>query len=150
MQSSLPRASYVPLFNHKPVKITTGGHYAHVERDFYEVGDRRIFFRSKMEANYALYLEFLKKRGDILQWEYEPKTFVFDKILFGTRSYKPDFRVVRKNGSVEWHETKGFMNQKSKTKLKRMEKYFPNEKIIVIDNDQYRALSKWRSLLHWY
>lgn len=124
--------------------------YQNVERNYYQVGGRRIFFKSKMEANYALYLQFLLEKGEILQWEYEPKTFIFEKILFGTRSYKPDFRVTLKSGRVEWHECKGYFDKKSRTKIKRMGIYYPNERVVVIDNDAYRALSKWKKLLKWY
>lgn len=40
--------------------------------------------------------------------------------------------------------------KKSKVKLKRFSKYYPNEKFILIDSKQYKELSKWSNLLNWY
>src|SRR5215471_1288173 len=51
------------------------------------------YFRSSWEANYARYLNFLKSRGEIHDWQYESNTFWFHKIKRGTRSYTPDFKV---------------------------------------------------------
>ena len=51
-----------------------------------EIAGRRIYFRSRWEANYARYLQWLKDRGEIVDWEYEPETFWFEKIKRGVRS----------------------------------------------------------------
>lgn len=106
-----------------------------------EVGGQRFYARSRWEANYARYLEFLKVRGVILSWEHEPETFWFEKIKRGCVSYLPDFRVTRKSG-VEYHEVKGWMDKRSRTKIARMARYFPHVKLIVIDSKSYRALSR--------
>lgn len=95
-----------------------------------DLGDR--YFRSAWEANYARFLNFLQARGDILGWEYEPKTFEFHAIRRGTRMYTPDFHVTFPDGRCEWHEVKGWMDAASKTRLARMARYYPDEKIIVI------------------
>jgi len=34
-----------------------------IERGDYQVGDQVIYFRSKWEANYALYLQWRKEQG---------------------------------------------------------------------------------------
>lgn len=101
-----------------------------------------LYFRSRWEANYARFLNFIKETGEIIKWEYEPKTFWFDGIKRGCVSYTPDFRITYKSGLVRWTEVKGYFDQKSKTKLKRMKKYFPNEIIDLLDSTKYRALSK--------
>lgn len=100
------------------------------------------YFRSAWEANYARYLEWLKKHGSIRAWAFEPKTFVFESIKRGTRAYTPDFRVVFANGRVEWHEVKGWMDPKSKTRLARMRRYFPEERVVVIDETFFRTARK--------
>lgn len=100
------------------------------------------YFRSAWEANWARYLNWLKEQGSILAWEYEPETFEFEGIKRGSRFYTPDFCIKNANGSVEYHEVKGWMDQKSKTKLKRMAKYHPEIKIIVIDNKAYGAVAR--------
>lgn len=116
----------------------------------YDINGREYYFHSKMEANYALYLDFLKKQKEILNWEYEPDRFVFEKILTGTRVYTPDFKVWITPAKWEYHETKGYMDAQSKTKLKRMRIYYPKEIVIVIDAEAYKSLKKWKNLLKFY
>ncbi len=101
-----------------------------------EIGGKRFYSRSKAEYFFAKYLEFLKANGSIQGWLYEPETFWFLEIKRGVRSYKPDFKVIELDGSHWWAEVKGYMDAKSKTKLKRFAKYYPGEKLRVID-------SKW-------
>lgn len=105
------------------------------------VGGRRIYFRSKWEMNYARYLEWLRERGEIKAWEYEPTTFWFEAIKRGTRSYTPDFRVTERSGKVVYHEVKGWMDARSKTKLKRMAKYHPEVGLLLIDADTFRSIA---------
>ena len=97
------------------------------------IGERRIYFRSKWEWQYAVYLEFTKDREIIKEWEYESQTFWFEKIKRGVRSYKPDFKVIENDGSHYWVEVKGYMDTKSMTKIKRFKKFYPKEKLVVID-----------------
>lgn len=96
------------------------------------------YFRSRWESNYARFLNLLVAQKKIGAWEYEPTEFWFDAIKRGTRSYKPDFKVIHLDGSHEWHEVKGWMDPQSKTKLARMAKYFPSEKVVVIDAGWFR------------
>jgi len=105
-----------------------------------DLGD--IFFRSAWEANYARYLNWLVSIGEIQSWEYEPDEFEFKGIKRGTRFYLPDFKILTNSNHYEYHEIKGWMDAKSKTKIKRMRKYYPDVKLIVIDKDAYRALAK--------
>ena len=39
------------------------------------------------------------------------------------------------------------MDKSSKTKLKRMAKYYPNVKIILIERKQYKEIEKWERLI---
>jgi hypothetical protein len=105
------------------------------------------FFRSSWEANYARYLNFLKAQGEIVAWEYESQTFVFHGVTRGQLTYTPDFKLIYADGSYEWHEVKGWMDDKSKAKLKRMAKFYPDEKVIVIGPDEYKAVAKWKALI---
>jgi hypothetical protein len=101
------------------------------------------YFRSRYEANYARYLNFLiKNDGGIKKWEYEIDTFWFEKIKRGVRSYTPDFKVHLTDGSFEYHEVKGWDYSKGKTARKRMSKYFPAMKLILIDSDFFKALRR--------
>lgn len=101
-----------------------------------------MYFRSNWEANYARYLNWLKDLGEITEWEYEPDEFWFEGIKRGARSYIPDFKITEKNGSTIYHEIKGWMDKKSATKLKRMTKFYPHIDVVVIGEDEYRAISR--------
>ena len=107
-----------------------------------EIGGINKYYRSKWEANYARYLEWLKKNKQIEDWKHEPKTFWFESIKRGTRSYLPDFWIKENNGSEVYCEVKGYMDSKSHTKLKRMAKYYPEVKLILVDKTAYLAVAK--------
>ncbi len=113
--------------------------YSRCPKGWVILGDKQAFCRSRWEAQYARYLQWMKERGSILDWEHEPETFWFHNIQRGVRSYMPDFKVTALNGSHEWHEVKGWMDQKSRTKLKRMAKYYPSEAVLVIDSKWFKA-----------
>lgn len=125
-----------------PKNMSAPGKYGNVKRGWFDINGKNIFFRSKWEANYALYLDFLVKQRQIKSWEFEPDVFVFEKIKFGTRSYRPDFKVFNNNGTFYYDEIKGHMDAKSKTKIKRMKKYYPTVVLNVIGSKEYYTLQK--------
>jgi len=87
------------------------------------------YYRSSWEGNYARYLSFTET-----QFEYENRTFWFEKHKSGTVNYTPDFYLPEHN---EWHEVKGRWDPKSKTRLRRFKKYFPEEfkRLVVVTSD---------------
>lgn len=100
------------------------------------VGNRKIYFRSLWESNFCLYLQWQKEQGHIIDWEHEPKTFWFEEIKRGVRSYLPDYRVDSMVGDSMrsvWYEVKGYYDSKSLTKIKRFKKYYPEETLYLID-----------------
>lgn len=101
-----------------------------------------MHFRSGWEANMGRYYNFLIRSGAILKWEYEPTTFWFLEIKRGTRSYLPDFKIWPINGEPYFVELKGYMDAKSKTKLKRMKKYYPNVRVDLVDAKAYQAIAR--------
>lgn len=113
-----------------------------------EIGKSQWFMRSVWESNYARYLQWLFEHGEILAWEHEPQTFWFLNIKRGVRSYLPDFKVYRPDNTHYWVEVKGYMDAKSKTKLKRFKKYYPDEELLLIDGKWFRASNaKWRLII---
>lgn len=110
------------------------------------VGGKTFYARSEWEFNIANYLEFLKKNNEIVDWEHEPKTFWFENIKRGVRSYLPDFLVHSKDGEY-FIEVKGWMDAKSKTKMKRMSKYYPDVRIELIDQNRYKEISKMAGVI---
>lgn len=110
------------------------------KQSWQEIGGQRFYARSSWEVQYAHILEKRKSLGIIKSWEHEPDTFWFEKIKTGTRCYIPDFKIVWADGSIEYHEIKGWMDDRSKTKIKRMRIYHPHIKLIVIDAKAYKAI----------
>jgi hypothetical protein len=107
------------------------------------------YFRSAWEANYARYLNRLMKMKIVERWEFEPETFWFENIKRGVRSYKPDFKVwyMREQKPV-YVEVKGWMDAKSKTKIRRFAKYYPQHKLEVVDEKAYKHIkSEWSSAI---
>jgi len=100
------------------------------------------FFRSSWESNYARYLRFLEGQGKITGWAYEAETFVFTGVTGGTGRYTPDFRVGYPDGHHEWHEVKGWMDAKSRVRLARMKAFFPDERVVLIDQDWFREAQR--------
>jgi hypothetical protein len=112
------------------------------------IGDKKHFFRSKWEINFANYLHWLKMNGNIIDWEYEPETFWFEGIKRGTASYLPDWKVEFPSGKVEYFEVKGYETSKDRTKYKRMKKYHPNIVLHVVDGKWFKENgSKLKSII---
>lgn len=95
-----------------------------------------IFFRSAWEANIARYYNYIG-----IKWEYEPKTFIFDNVTRGSVSYTPDFYLPEED---KWIEVKGWMDSKSKTKLKRFARQYPEEykKLELIQQKEYNEIKR--------
>ena len=103
------------------------------------IGGQRHYYRSSWEANYARYLEQQKQSGLICNWEHECERFWFDPDVVGCVSYLPDFRVTNNDASVEYHEVKGWMDEDSATKIRRMAEFHPEIKLVVRDPAWYKA-----------
>jgi hypothetical protein len=110
------------------------------------VGGRRPdlddrYFRSRWEANYARWLNWLVAHGQITGWTYEPKTFYFP-VKRGTMSYTPDFLITHTDGRQEWHEVKGWLTQQGATALRRFARYYPEEVLVLIDAPVYKSIAQ--------
>ena len=106
------------------------------------------YFRSAWEANFARYLNFLIEKKQIYKWDYEVDTYWFHEIKRGTRSYTPDFKIWDTPNSEPYYiEVKGWMDQKSITKLKRMAKYYPDIRIDIVAKKEYNEIKSKLSRL---
>jgi hypothetical protein len=106
-----------------------------------EIGGKNKYFRSRWEANYARYLQFLKEQQQIIDWEHEPEMFWFT-INSKEVSYLPDFRVTMNDNSIEYHEVKGWMDERSKLKIEGMKTSNPDKKLLVIQGDWFGKNNK--------
>ena len=111
------------------------------------IGGQRIYARSNWESNCAAYFQFLKEKGKIYDWRHEPETYWFLAIKRGVRSFLPDFRITNLDGSWYVVEVKGWLDSKSKTKLARMKKYYPQIEVKVIGAKEYEAICTWSSII---
>ena len=109
-----------------------------VWKGWYEIDGKKMYLKSNWERRFCLYLSFQKKHGHIVEYWYEPETFWFEGIRRGTTNYKPDVKVQFPSGNFEFYEVKGFMTSKDHTKLKRMKKYHPKEKVNIISKDWFK------------
>lgn len=77
---------------------------------------------NKTEAEYAALLEIRKRSGGDIEWyAFEAITL---KLADDTR-YTPDFLVMRHDGTLECHETKGFWRDDALIKIKVAAEKFP-------------------------
>lgn len=76
---------------------------------------------NKLETRYAGELELRRRAGEIIAWYFEPVQWLLCKVT----SYRPDFMVVMLDGTVEFHEAKGFWDEKNRIKTKLAASKFP-------------------------
>lgn len=88
--------------------------------------DLGIYVRSNWEANFARILKYSN-----IEFLYEPDTFCVSEAV----TYTPDFKV----GKV-YFEIKGYMDEKSKNKIKLFRQKFPDLTLGVISGDEYKKL----------
>lgn len=69
---------------------------------------------NKLEAEYAKHLEVQKMLGEIIDYKFERFKLRLAKLCYIT----VDFAVMLPDGVIEFHETKGFMEDDALVKLK--------------------------------
>lgn len=136
MKAASANGTYSFKIGHKPAYSVNSTY----KQGWYDINGKRMYFRSSWEVNYALYLDWLKKINEIANWEYEADVFIFEKIKFGTRSYRPDFKIFHHDGTFHYDEVKGYMDAASATKLKRMRIYYPHIIVTLIDSKAYSSI----------
>lgn len=62
------------------------------------------------EKKYSEHLTNLVRSSEILEWAFEPEKFR----LADSTYYTPDFRVIKMDGAVEFHEVKAFWKNRGK------------------------------------
>lgn len=85
------------------------------------IGAERDQGMNKLEAAYAQHLDALKHAGTVAWWRYEAVGLRLADRTF----YHPDFMVMMADGTLEAHETKGFMRDDAAVKLKVAACAFP-------------------------
>ena len=100
---------------------------------------------NRIEHDYACRLDLLRRSGDILQWGFEAMTL---RLAADVR-YTPDFIVVRPVGPgrcrLEAHETKGYMRDDARVKVRLAASLFPWITFFVVrrSKDAGAILRQW-------
>lgn len=76
---------------------------------------------NKLEARYAMRLEELRRAGKIVFWKFEAVALR----LANRTTYNPDFYLMLADGSLGFHETKGFWRDDARAKIKIAAEQFP-------------------------
>lgn len=77
-----------------------------------------VVYRSGWESNVARIM-----KGYAIPFEFEPMVFTYP-VVRGTKGYTPDFYLP---DTKEWIEVKGYFDDRSRIKIKRFKKYYPEE-----------------------
>jgi len=76
---------------------------------------------NSLERRYADHLLSLQLAGEILSFSFERHNLK----LADRTYYKPDFEVMLTDGTIEFHEVKGFMRDDANVKIKVAAQQFP-------------------------
>ena len=104
--------------------------YGNIHTEGITASGLKVAFKSKLEWRWSQYLDFLLRADEIKSWDYELEVAEFEEHRHGVTRYLPDFKVVELDDSVTWHECKGFLDGKSRTKIKRFREH-------IGDRDQF-------------
>lgn len=114
------------------------------------IGDKTCCFRSKLEHNWARWLQFQKSQGMINNWAFEQTRFEFRDELTGPKVFLVDFDILNNDGTFEYHECKGWLQGRDVSKFRRVAKYRPEVKISLVmigkrkrDANRLRIISKY-------
>ncbi len=114
------------------------------------IGGKEYSFRSKLERNWAAYLQFLKESHEIYDWRYEQTTFLFPDEMRSAKQFLVDFDILNNDWTLEYHETKGWLQGRDVTKFQRVAKYRPEVKITLVmsgkakkDANRLRQIKKY-------
>ena len=107
-----------------------------------------ITFDSKDEGRYYLYLKDLKAKGEIVNFELQPKYELqpsFKKYGKTHRAitYAPDFLIYHLNGTEELIDVKGMSTQQGEMRRKLFDYKYPNLKLTWIARSLKYSPTGW-------
>ena len=120
---------------------TAAGNFARTKKGIRKDIHPKYSFKSATEANFARILDFLG-----LKWKYEERAFTFDGYKNKPHVYIMDFEVLPSKKKIPsgiecgWVEIKGYMDARSRSKLRRYKANYPEEaaKTIIVIYTKYR------------
>ena len=94
-------------------------------------------FASKAERTFAISLT-----NQRVLWLYEPEKIEWFPAPPKIRTYTPDFKVMRKDGSYFFVEYKGYLRPGDKTKMRAVKKQHPEIDLRFVFQNAYKYASK--------
>lgn len=110
---------------------TTGGEKKKSKYNAHKTWVDGVCFDSKKEAEYYEYLKVMQKAGQIDGFMYHGKIVC----VYGNKSdrravtYETDFVILKPDGTYEIVDTKGFVTETFKLKMKALSEKYPKVKI---------------------
>lgn len=101
------------------------------------------YFRSMWEANFARVLKYKN-----IEYKYEEKIPIYDENNNLLCIYVPDFYLPKYDSYIE---IKGKWEKGAKEKVQLFKKYFPNKKITIIEQTNYKCIKRiyQKKISHW-
>jgi hypothetical protein len=116
----------------KKIRSTATANYARTKKGIRKDIHPTYSFRSATEANFARILQYHN-----IDWKYEERAFTFDGYKTKPHVYIMDFEILKeakKNKkdvaeglTIGFYEIKGYMDARSRNKLRRLKKCYPEE-----------------------
>lgn len=95
---------------------------------------------NKLESKYAAHLEARKLAGEVAEWHYEAVKFK----LADKTHYTPDFMVMLSDGTIEFHEAKGFWREDARIKIKVAARMYPFRFVAITKSKQGWSFEEFR------
>jgi hypothetical protein len=92
-----------------------------------------------LEASFAKELDLRKAAKDILDWDKQIRV-PLEVNGYKICTYIVDFRIFHKDKSIEWVETKGFVTDVARIKMRMFEAIYLHNK----PNERYTVVKKGR------
>lgn len=134
--------------------------FGHVKRYTKIMNGQECNFRSIFEYHWAEYRQLCMDNGEIENWYYEEETVEIEytdhKGRIKYKNYTPDFKIIYSGGYMEFEETKGWLQTKDATKMRKYTEQYETPLVIVFQKKIYGAqqrtaerLSKHVSRVVW-
>lgn len=96
-----------------------------------------IVFDSKDEAKYYEALKIRKYRGEIQNFELQPKFTLINGFKKNGKTYRaitytPDFTIYHNDGSVEYVDVKGMTTQQGELRIKLFNYFYKDLKLSIV------------------
>lgn len=107
--------------------------------------EKRMPGANAMELDYGQLLDLQQAAGLILRWWWQPMSLRLSYLEDGRGDfYRPDFMVMERIGILALHETKGFMREDARTKLKIVCALHPYRIVLVTRPEKDFVLTEFQ------